>query len=181
MNKLNLVIKTMFVAIICGIMFSCGGGTRGGGNDNSLKEHADIYGVSFQYPSGWEVSKTEEFGAIKYISIEKKGLASSGLVTMSFTEEDYELDEYLQLFQESLLAQKNLKNMVFQKANEACYGKYKGIVSSYTFETLSIKHEGKMYIFNENGTTMCLIEQEAVEDHKKNLRGFEAIRESLSF
>jgi hypothetical protein len=142
--------------------------------------NVDVYGVSFTCPSGWKVSETEDYGTAKYISIEKKGVNSSGLVTMSFTEEDYELEEYLQLFQESFLEQKVLKNLVFQKANEANYGKYKGIVSNFTFETMSIKHVGKMCIFQKNGITMCLVNQEAVEDHKQNLLGFETIEESFN-
>ena len=142
--------------------------------------HVDIYGVSFNCPSGWVVKETEDYGTAKYISIEKKGINSSGLVTMSFTEEEYELDEYLQLFQESFLEQKVLKNLVFQKANEAYYGKYKGIVSTFTFETMSIKHEGKIYVFHENVITMCIVHQEALEDHNKNLRGFETIKESFN-
>jgi hypothetical protein len=159
----------LFLFVIC---FACA---------EQKSTHIDKYGVSFDCPSGWKVTETEDYGAVKYINIEKQGISASGLVNMSFTEDDFELDEYLQFFQESLREQKVMKNLVIQKANEAYYGKYKGIVSSYTFESMSIKHEGKMYVFHENGITMCLVQQEAIEDHEKNLQGFEIIKESLSF
>ena len=140
----------------------------------------DMYGISFTYPSDWKVTDTADFGSAKYISIEKKGLTSSGIITMSFTSEDFELDEYLQFLQELLEEQDVLENLVFQKTKETQYGKYKGISSPYTFNVSSIKHEGEIYVFEENGITMGLIQQEATEDHKKNLNGFETIKESLS-
>jgi len=140
----------------------------------------DIYGISFTCPSGWKVTEKEDYEDTWYISIEKKGFSSSGLVNISFTKEDYELDEYLQIFQESFLNQKVIRNLVFQEAKEEYYGQYKGIVSTYNFVTLSVKHDGKMYVFHENGITMCIIHQGAVEDREKNLRGFEIIEKSLS-
>ena len=79
----------------------------------------DIYGVSFNCPAGWEVVDTEDYGTAKYICLEKKGIATSGLITMSFTEVEYELEDYLQLFQESFLGQAVLENLVFQEAKEA--------------------------------------------------------------
>ena len=161
--------RVFFILLV--ICFSCA---------EQKDTHVDIYGISLICPSGWKVVETEDYESAWYISIEKKGFSSSGMVLIFFTEEDYDLDEYLQLFQESFIDQKVLKNLVFQKANEACYGQYKGIVSAYTFVTLSVKHEGKMYVFHENGITMCIVHQGAVEDRGENLRGFETIRESLS-
>jgi len=139
-----------------------------------------IYGISFDCPSGWKVTETEDYGAGKYICVEKKGFSSSGLVTMSFTTEELELDEYLQLLQETFQEQRVFTDLVFQPAVETTYGKYKGIESSYTFSIMNMKHEGKIYIFRENGITMGLVHQEALEDHAKNLPGFETIQESLS-
>ena len=161
--------KVIWIFLI--ICFSCA---------EQKSTHVDIYGVSFHCPSGWKVTETEDYGSAKFLSIEKKGFTSSGLVTMNFTEEDFELDEYLQLMQESFLDQQVFKNLVFQQTMETYYGKYKGIVSSFTMDVISIKHTGKMYVFHENGITMALVQQEAIEDHKENLQGFETIQESLT-
>ena len=141
--------------------------------------HVDMYGISFDCPPGWKISETEDYGAAKYISIEKKGSTSSGIVAMAFTEEDFELDEYLQIFQKSLLDQEKIQDLVFQQVKETYYGKYKGIVSPYTFVVMSMKHAGEIYAFYENGITMCIIHQGATEDHKVNHPGFEIIMESL--
>ena len=167
MKRFSLVlVAVMALFVIC---FSCA--------EKSVR--VDIYGISFNCPPGWKVTETEDYGTAKYISIEKKGISSSGLVTMSFTEENIELDEYLQIVQESFLDQGVFKDLVFQQAKETDYGKYQGIVSSYTFEVMSIKHTGKIYVFYENGIIMALVHQEAIEDHTKNLPGFETIEESL--
>jgi len=165
------IVKKVFI-LLSMICFSCA---------EQKSTTVEIYGVSFNCPSGWKVTETEDYGPAKYISIEKKGSNSSGIVTMCFTEEDYELDEYLHIFQESYLEQEILNKLTFQKAKEAHYGEHKGIVSTYTFETMSIKHEGQMYVFQKNGITMCLVHQEALEDHKVNLYGFEIIEESFTF
>ena len=140
-----------------------------------------IYGVSFTCPAGWEVTDTGHDGTTAYVCIEKKGFSSSGLVVMSFTDEDFELDKYLRLTQESFKEHHAFTGIVFQPAVEANYGKYKGIASAYTFKIGTLKHEGKIHVFQENGITMALVHQEAIEDHQKNLSGFEIIEESLSF
>ena len=159
-----------YFLILCTICFSCA---------EQKSTFVEIYGISFTCPQGWKITETEDYGTGKYVSIEKRGLSSSGLVTMSFTEENFELLEYLQIFQESFKKRKIFTNLVFHPAMETFYGKYKGIASSYTVSVLSVKHTGKIYVFRENGITMAIIHQEAMEDHKKNLRGFEIIKESL--
>ncbi len=141
----------------------------------------DIYGVSFTCPAGWKVMETEDYGIEKFISIGKKGFTGSGLVTISFIEGDIDSNEHLQIFQESLEEQKELKNIVFQAIEESYYGKYKGIESSYTFKTFGTAFKGTLYVFQENGITVAIIHQEAIEDHNKNLNGFETIKESLTF
>ena len=167
----NFILKRVFLILLV-ICCSCS-------EQKSIP--VDIYGVSFNYFAGWEVTDMEDYGVAKYICVEKKGDTASGVVTLSFIKEEYKLEDYLQLFQESLLEQTVMENLVFQEANEAYYGKYKGIVSAYTCETQSIKHEGKIYVFYKNGITMCVVCQEAVEDHNENLQGFKTIEESLNF
>ena len=139
--------------------------------------HVDIYGISFDCPAGWKVKETQDYGAVKYVCI--NGATSNALLTMSFSDSDFELEEYLEIFKESFM-ENGFKNMVFKQTVEGDYGKYKGIVSSYTFNVIDIEHEGQIYVFKENGIIMCLLKQEATEDHKKNLSGFEIIMNSLT-
>ena len=87
--------RVFFILLV--ICFSCA---------EQKDTHADIYGISFICPSGWKVTETEDYENAWYISIEKNGVSSSGLVAISFTEEDYELDEYLQLFKNHFLTKK---------------------------------------------------------------------------
>lgn len=163
--------KNVFLILFVFFISSC--------TENST--NVDIYGLTFTCPAGWKVAETEDYGIEKFISIEKKGFTASGLVTISFTEEDISLNEYLQIFQESLEERKELKSIVFQAIEESYYGKHKGIESSYTFKTFGTAFKGTLYVFQENGTTVAIIHQEAIEDHNKNLKGFETIKESLTF
>ena len=140
----------------------------------------DIYGISFTCPAGWKITKTLDLETAWLVVIQKKGFSSSGLVTMSFTENDFELDELLAFYQEELAQQRTFKNIAFQPVEAAYYGKYQGISSSFTVSVLGLEHQGKIYVFEENGITMSIVHQEAVEDYKKNLSGFEIIKNSLT-
>jgi len=140
-----------------------------------------VFGLSFDRPAGWEVTETQDYGPSKYISVEKKGYNSSGLVIITFTDRNSKPREYLEVHQKSFLNQKIMKELVFSEAKEEYYGKHKGIASSYTFQIASVKHAGKIYVFNTNGMTVSVVHQEAIEDHAANRPGFETIMKSLSF
>jgi len=92
---------------------------------------------------------------------------------------EIDLNEFLQISQEKIKEQEVLSDLIFQPTVEADYGKYKGVKSAYSFIIQNIKHEGEIYVFRENGITMCIALQEAIEDHKENRQGFETIQTSL--
>ena len=171
MKKVILILFVVCFSCLFVVCFSCA---------EEKSDYVNIYGISFKCPPEWKVSNTEDRGAGKFISIEKNGAGSSGLVTMTFTRENFEPAEYLRHMQASFLRQKGFEGLVFQPARETYYGKHKGITSSYAVDVMSIMHAGEMYVFRENGITMCVVHQEATEDHKENLQGFETIKESLS-
>jgi hypothetical protein len=141
---------------------------------------AEYYGVSFICPAGWTVSETEDYGDSQYICVEKKGFSSSGIVTITSQNEEYELEEYLQIQINALKEQAVFSNLKFQSPTECVFGKYSGIGCKYTASVMRLLHSGSIQIFNANGKTVCVVLQEAIEDAKANKYGFEKIRESLT-
>lgn len=140
----------------------------------------DQYGISFTCPAGWEVTEAEDYGPTQYISVEKNGFNASSVVTIATSDEEYELEEYLKVFQGSFKEQDVYKNLRLQPAKAEAYGKHQGISSSYTADVLTLPHEGKMYVFRTGRQIVCIVEQSAKEDRKVSQAGFETIRDSFS-
>ena len=138
------------------------------------------YGVSFTCPSGWEVTETDDYGAMQTICVEKKGNNSSGIVTIAIgSSEDFEIDYFVEIFQETLKEQPQFVNLKFSELSEATYGKYDGFLYTYTTSVIGLPHEGRAFVFTSGGKIISLTEQEALEDSKKNAKGFEVIKESF--
>lgn len=146
----------------------------------SKETPADVYDLSFTCPAGWTVSEQEDYGDSKYLSIEKKGFTSSGIVMITYANEEFELTDYLDIHKESYKEQKIFSNIAFNKVKDAPYGQYEGITTDYKVSVMSVAHVGRMYVFHANGKTICVTEQEAVEDSTKNKAGFNKIRETFS-
>lgn len=140
-----------------------------------------VFDLFFTCPAEWKVTEKEDYGDSKYISIEKSGLSESGLVMITYTDEELELLEYLDIYRDSFREQKTLSGVVFGEVKMDHYGQYKGVVCEYTVSIMSIPHEGRFYVFHANGKTVCITEQEATEDKEKNIYGFEKIKETLIF
>ncbi len=143
--------------------------------DKPVKYHE----VSFICPAGWKVADKNSYGTSRYIGIEKVGNDSSGILTMNFSKIDFNPEEILETLQNALRDQPSLSNLVFNDVKEAYYGVYRGISSAYTFEVDSFQSRGEIFAFEENGTTLAIMQQEAIEDQSLNYEGFEKIKRSL--
>ena len=139
------------------------------------------YGVSFTCPSGWEVTKTDDYGAMQIICVEKIEANSSGIATIAIgSSEDFEIDYFVEIFQETLEEQPQFENLKFSELIEATYGKYDGFSYTYITSVMGLPHEGRAFVFSSGGKIISLTEQEAVEDNKKNTNGFQAIKGSFT-
>jgi hypothetical protein len=138
------------------------------------------YGVSFICPTGWEVSSKEDEGDYQIITVEKKGFNSSGIVTITLLDEEYELKDLIQIYRNSIEEQSIYSNLKFYKQTGGTYGQYKGLVCKYTASVLYLPHKGSIYVFNTKGKSVCIIQQEAIEDSVMNKSGFEKLAESLT-
>jgi hypothetical protein len=166
MKKINIVLS-LFALILC----AC---TEG------KDVRVEYYGASFICPAGWSVSETEDYGDYQYICVEKKGFDSSGIVTIFLTNEEYELEEYLQNQINALKERAEFSNLQSQNPTKCVFGKYSGIGCKYSASVMLLPLRGSVQIFNANGKTVCILLQEALEDAKANKHGFETIRESLT-
>lgn len=140
-----------------------------------------VFDLFFTCPAEWKVTEKEDYGDSKYICIEKDGLNESGLVMITYSDEEFELPEYMDIYRDLFKEQMALSETVFDEIKMDYYGQHKSLVCDYTVSIMSIPHEGRFYAFHANGKTVCITEQEATEDKDKNKYGFEKIKETLIF
>ncbi|PPK95512.1 MULTISPECIES: PsbP-related protein [Nonlabens] len=138
-------------------------------------------GFSFSYPEDWHVTDEEliEEG-IYYMAVEKKGLNSSGLMTIvSF---DYILDHDLMIDMniEELKLNSFINNLNFDPIEDDEFSTIKSRTSSFEFTTMGLKHQGKIIAFTNQGSSYAILTQEALEDHQKNSQGFRIIENSFN-
>ncbi|MDR1456415.1 MAG: hypothetical protein LBJ01_12245 [Tannerella sp.] len=160
----------------CLALILCACTARGKKTDTPV----EYYGVSFICPAGWDVSKTEDYGAVQMVTIEKMGFSSSGILTVTLQDEGCELDDLLRDFMEAMEENAIFSNLKFRDVTDGFYGKYGGLACEYTTSVLSVPHQGCIYVFNANGKNLGILRQEATEDLKVNRSGFEKLAESFT-
>ena len=149
----------------------------------SPKFEFDKDGVSFSGPAGWKISDEENFDNMGYyLSIEKDGFDSSGLITITWVNDSLELQDYIKMYQDELR-----NNPIYTSSNlnfePIILNKYNTIdskSSSYTMSLLGVKHEGIIHSFYGKNKSIILLEQEAIEDRAENESGFDQIETSFS-
>lgn len=166
MRKIHVVLLCVFTIVLSGCF-------------KSAEYSVESNGIAFTCPSGWEVSDTEDYGGTYTLTIEKNGFSESGLVSILWLEEEADPMYYLELMQE-ILNEDPLANFTHQKTIESKYGNYDVTIAEYTMKCLNVPHQGRIIVFSDNGKTVCLVEQGANEDKKKNASGFKQIEESFS-
>lgn len=149
-------------------------------NDEVPENRFESNVFSFNYPEDWNITDSEEIeGGIYYMSIEKNGIDSSGLMTIVSFEELIDLDEYIKMNIEQLQNNPVVKNLNFDTTKDSDFNKIKSRSSNFDFKTMGIKHEGIIYAFNSENNSVVILKQEAIEDRKENAEGFTTIRSSF--
>ena len=142
----------------------------------------DKMGVSFTCPKGWSITDQESIeGQGYYLAAEKDGFTSSGLVTFSWIDGEFNLNEWLKVNKETLG-----ENFVMQNADikfgDVEYDKYNGIQTlsmTFTASLLGVDHEGKLQVFHKSNKTFATLSQGAIEDRSENKDGFAGIEGSF--
>lgn len=147
------------------------------------EEKFEKNGVSLISPKGWEITDRENLdNQGYYLSIEKDGINSSGIITLSWVNFELEIIEWINVHKDEMrnnFIYKN-SNLVFKDIYENKFNQLNTTSIEFTVSILGIKHQGIIHFFHEKGKTFSLLIQEAIEDKKKNRNGFELIEQSFS-
>lgn len=139
-------------------------------------------GVFLISPKGWEITDRENIDDQGYyLSIEKDGLNSSGLIIISWLNTELELSEWINIHKDELknnIIYKN-SNLVFGDLEENKFNNLNTTSINFTMSLLGIEHQGVFHFFNEKEKTFSLLIQEAKGDKNKNRIGFDLIEKSF--
>jgi len=139
-------------------------------------------GVSLTCPKGWKITDEENFDDEGYyLSIEKNGFNSSGLITITWYYEILELEEVMNVAIEELKKSFIHKNSNL-KLGELHQNKYNFIDTAavnFSMSTIGLKHRGEIHVFHKEGKIFCINKQEAIEDKGKNSEGYKIIENSF--
>lgn len=140
------------------------------------------HGVFFSCPANWTITEEEDMGeGSYYISIEKNGITSSGLYTITWVKDSVELVDYLNVFKDELknnIVFKN-SNLSFTNPTEDNFNSFSTVSCKYKANLISVKHHGEIHTFHCKNRTYAILKQEAEEDSLKNKEGFIFIENSF--
>ncbi|MBC7773921.1 MAG: hypothetical protein H7246_00675 [Phycisphaerae bacterium] len=139
-------------------------------------------GISFTSPTGWKITDDENLdNQGYYLSIEKDGLNSSGLLIITWINDSLDLNEWLEKFIDKLennIIYKN-SNLTFETPASSEFNTIRSLSVSFDFNISGVKHEGIIHVFYGKDKTIAILKQEAIEDKKKNISGFDTIEQSF--
>lgn len=139
-------------------------------------------GISMTIPLGWEISEEENIGDQGYyLSIQKQGFNSSAMIAMNWVKGEISYDSWVEIYQEILES-----NIIYRNANlelgELKDTSFNNIESKYVkvdFSLLGLKHQAIIYFIRQNGKSITIMKQEALEDMDENRKGFKKIESSF--
>ena len=136
------------------------------------------WGLQVAVPEGWELVDEEDYGENSYyIAIEQRGLTTSGVVTIIWFDEEYDLEEFNQSIMTSITEE--IGNDVIIRDSDRDFGKHSTYAQEYLFSFLDMPHTGVMHTFYLDGKTLCIGQQWANEDVQNVKAGFDRISETL--
>jgi len=165
----------LFLIFTCVIFFSC---------NESPETNFEKNGVSLICPEGWAITDQEDFdGEGYYLAIEKDGVNSSGIATISWVNNfdiiNFNFEEHLNYFKETLLEEASFLNITFSDYYENTFSNLSSMSSNYTFSLLGLDHEGTLNVFYSGNKIFYINFQEAIEDKLKNKNGFGIINRNF--
>lgn len=138
-------------------------------------------GISFIAPAGWKITGEEDIEGGAFLHLEKDGFNDSGLVSVSWVYGDLGAKRFMEIQKEELQQNAMLQKLTFSPIPNAKFNGKEAIGVSYTFEVLQLPHTGYIYTFDASDRTICVLKQEADEDHDKNKDGFAKFENTFSF
>ncbi|MGD1844741.1 MAG: hypothetical protein ACFB10_05045 [Salibacteraceae bacterium] len=169
MSKLLLPI---FFVVFCGCFLSF------------TKKEAVVFrkdGVEITVPSKWKISKEAEHPEGYFVSFERKGFGSSGLVTLRWFNNQKDLKSMASNHREQLIgAYQRLKaNPQMGLVSRGLFKEHPTQEFTYSMSLIGVGHRGGSYFFNACGKTFNITYQGADEDAAKNEEGLTSIPQSF--
>jgi len=144
-------------------------------------QHFSNFGLTFDFTGDWIITQEEEFDGGFYLSCEKKGVKSSGLITISYIR--FMMDESKMI---DLIKSEMESNPLYQSSDlrfiseiDTVFNGYICLKSDYEAGVMGIPHRGSIYCFQSCDKTFSVLFQEAIEDAELNLYGFDKVRYSF--
>lgn len=139
-------------------------------------------GVVFTCPSGWSITDEDSLeGLGNYLSIEKDGFNSSGIMTVTWLYNEISPEDVIAEYQVEMANNIIYKNssLSFSNPFKNKFKNYDVISVRFTMKLVGMKHQGIISAFNYGGRSYCIFKQEANEDGIKNEDGFNVIENSF--
>ncbi|WP_324025576.1 hypothetical protein QSV08_20675 [Maribacter sp. BPC-D8] len=140
-------------------------------------------GVSITSPTGWGITDEENIDDLGYyLSVEKDGFDSSGIITITWVNGEMDLNEWVDIYKEELennIIYKNSK-LNFKSVAEGSFNDINSTSLKFTASILGLDHEGDIHFFYKGDKTFAILIQQATEDNATNKPGFDLIEKSFS-
>jgi len=141
-------------------------------------------GISFWYPKDWYISEEDYDEEMDYhsVTIEKEGTESSGIVSISWINVDFELIEWMDIYTNLLTNQPFYieSKIKLEDLNEGKYNDENCKTLKFNFELDNEKYTGVIYGFQKSNKTISILTQSSISEEEINKLGFEKIENSLT-
>ena len=141
-------------------------------------------GISFTYPSGWNIVDEEARDDMSYyISCEKSGIDESGIVVLIWYQDSIDLEDFLTVYLEGIydeVVAESGSDMQKDAIQTIPFGNFVAQSLQFRYELYGLDYEGAIYAFYGCEKTFLIVKQEAIIDRKTNHEGFVRIEETLA-
>jgi len=151
-------------------------------SNTSLSDDSKVDRNSFAFkcPEDWKVTEEELLDeGVYYLSVEKNGFDSSGLMSITTFNYSLDLNELIFMNAEEIRNNTLLNNLNFDSIIDNQFNNINSRSSKFNFNAMGVNHEGVIHAFNSDNYTYVILKQEAIEDNKTNEEGFRVIEKSF--
>jgi len=139
-------------------------------------------GIVFSFPDDWSITGQQDLdGEGYYLSCEKDGENSSGLVSVAWVNDTRELEATIGEYKQGLVNSFGEQGFEadFSEIVKTTYRDFGAVKITYTLSIFGTDHTGALYTFHACGKTVTVLTQGAVEDAKANANGFNTVWETF--
>ncbi len=138
-------------------------------------------GISFEYPSNWEITEDEDYGGEGFhLSLSKKENLQIGMLTITAFNGVNEISEvYMNSLIKGLEDQVIYKNLQITSHEKYTYGSYEATGIEYTAEVVGDKVQGTICVILSGNKAVNIMKQEDADDHTTNKTQFDMMEQSF--